>query len=104
MVVGVAVACAGMSKESGLIAGPLAAAFVYHARAHGARRGGTTTVAALIGIAEPVLGPIWVWLVHGEVPGVLTLVGGSIVFGALLLHLLWEYRQQRQQVAVPLAD
>lgn len=65
-----------------------------------------STVAALIGTTEPVLGPLWVWLAHGEVPGAPTLVGGGIVIGALLLHLMWEYRQQKQQAqpAMPLAD
>ena len=49
MLAGIAAACAGMSKESGLIAGPVAAAFVYHARAHGARRGTAAAAAALAG-------------------------------------------------------
>jgi drug/metabolite transporter (DMT)-like permease len=50
-------------------------------------------MAALIGTAEPVLGPLWVWLVHDEVPGARTLVGGSVVLLALLGHLLWQVRQ-----------
>ncbi|MCY7308349.1 MAG: DMT family transporter [Rhodoferax sp.] len=49
---------------------------------------------ALIGTVEPVLGPIWVWLVHGEVPGERTLLGGSVVILALVLHLAWQFRQQ----------
>ncbi len=60
--------------------------------------------AALIGTSEPVLGPVWVWLAHGEMPGTRTLIGGSVVVVALFLHLLWEFRQPRQQAAVPLAD
>ena len=36
-------------------------------------------VAALIGTLEPVLAPIWVWLVHSEVPPQRTLIGGAIV-------------------------
>jgi drug/metabolite transporter (DMT)-like permease len=51
-------------------------------------------LAALIGTAEPVLGPVWVWLIHGEVPGGRTLLGGCVVFAALLLHLGWQFRQQ----------
>jgi hypothetical protein len=46
---GIAAASAGLSKESGLVAGPLAAAFVYHARAHGARRGTVAAAASLLG-------------------------------------------------------
>lgn len=53
-----------------------------------------SALAALIGVAEPVLGPIWVWLFHGEVPGARTLLGGGVVFVALVLHLAWQFRQQ----------
>ena len=51
-------------------------------------------LAALIGTAEPVLGPVWVWLVHGEVPGSRTLVGGAVVIAALVVHLVWQLRRQ----------
>ena len=61
-------------------------------------------LAALIGTAEPVLGPIWVWLVHGEVPVGRTLIGGAIVIAALLVHLAWQMRQTRQPRIVPMAD
>ncbi len=61
-------------------------------------------VAALLSTAEPVLGPVWVWLVHGEVPVGRTLLGGAIVIGALLAHLAWQMRQTRQPRNVPLAD
>jgi drug/metabolite transporter (DMT)-like permease len=53
-----------------------------------------SALAALIGTAEPVLGPIWVWLIHGEVPSARTLIGGSIVFAALVAHLGWQFHQQ----------
>ena len=61
-------------------------------------------VAALIGVSEPVLGPIWVWLVHSEVPSGRTLVGGSAVIVALLLHLGWQFRQHIQAPNAPMAD
>ena len=50
---------------------------------------------ALVSNVEPVLGPLWVWLFHGEVPALRTLIGGSIVFAALLLHILNDWRRQR---------
>ncbi len=53
-------------------------------------------VAALVGVLEPVLGPIWVWLVHGEVPDNRTLLGGAVVFAALLAHLAIELRSARR--------
>jgi drug/metabolite transporter (DMT)-like permease len=61
-------------------------------------------LAALIGTAEPVLGPLWVWLVHGEVPGERTLIGGAVVMLALVLHLAWQFRQPNQPAHFPLVD
>ena len=56
-----------------------------------------SAVAALVGTLEPVLGPIWVWLIHGEVPGDRTIIGGTIVFLALFIHLLTDFWRQRQR-------
>ena len=52
---------------------------------------------ALVSTLETVLGPVWVWLIHGEVPGGRTIIGGAIVFGALLIHILTDWRRQRVQ-------
>jgi drug/metabolite transporter (DMT)-like permease len=57
----------------------------------GARRV-PAAIAALIGIAEPVLGPLWVWLIHQETPRAATLWGGGVVCVALLAHVLWQMR------------
>jgi drug/metabolite transporter (DMT)-like permease len=35
--------------------------------------------ATMLLLVEPVLNPIWVWLVHGERPGALALAGGGII-------------------------
>jgi drug/metabolite transporter (DMT)-like permease len=51
-------------------------------------------VAALVGTLEPVLGPIWVWLVHNEIPSERTLIGGTVVFAALVTHLLLNRQKQ----------
>ncbi|RUM99085.1 DMT family transporter [Pseudaminobacter arsenicus] len=51
-------------------------------------------VAALLGTFEPILGPIWVWLSHGEVPSTRTIVGGAVVFIALLVHIGLEFKRQ----------
>jgi len=48
------------------------------------------SIASLIGTAEPVLGPIWVWLIHSETPSLMTLIGGVIVLGALIGHSLGQ--------------
>ena len=54
-------------------------------------------LAALVGTLEPVLGPLWVWLIHGEVPVARTLIGGSVVFVALFVHILNDWRRQRER-------
>ncbi|MGE3306216.1 MAG: DMT family transporter [Rhizobiaceae bacterium] len=49
--------------------------------------------AALIGTFEPVLAPVWVWLIHGEIPSDRTLIGGAVVVAALLTHILLQFRR-----------
>ena len=55
--------------------------------------------AALIGCFEPILGPIWVWLAHGEEPSGRALLGGLIVLAALLTHVLLQFRRQSRPAA-----
>ncbi len=43
---------------------------------------------ALIGSLDAPLAPFWIWIVFGEIPSNSTLIGGSIVFGAVVLHVL----------------
>lgn len=62
--------------------------------ATGARRV-PAAVAALLGTFETMLGPVWVWLVHGEVPSGTTLAGGAVVLVALLTHVVLQFRQTR---------
>ena len=49
--------------------------------------------AALLGLLELVLGPIWVWLVDGELPGPLTLLGGAIVIGSAAANVWLDSRR-----------
>ena len=39
----------------------------------------------LLAMVEPVLAPIWVWMGVGEVPGLATIVGGAIIFSAIII-------------------
>jgi drug/metabolite transporter (DMT)-like permease len=43
---------------------------------------------ALIGSLDAPLAPFWVWLVFDEVPGKSTVIGGSIVFSAVIAHVI----------------
>lgn len=56
---------------------------------YGAAVGRLTAVrSTLLACIEPILNPLWVWLVHGEKPGRWALVGGVIVLGAVATQAL----------------
>jgi drug/metabolite transporter (DMT)-like permease len=49
--------------------------------------------ASLLGLLELVLGPVWVWLIDGEKPADLTLVGGLIVIGSAAANVWLDSRR-----------
>jgi len=49
-------------------------------------------------LIEPVLNPIWAWLVHGETPGLATLAGGGVILGATLVRAALDARQTRESL------
>jgi drug/metabolite transporter, DME family len=49
--------------------------------------------AALLGLLELVLGPLWVWLFDDEKPDDLTLLGGAIVIGAAAANVRLDSRR-----------
>ena len=53
---------------------------------------------ALITLLEVVLGPLWVWLVLSEQPGVATLAGGVVVLGAVAIQARGGVVEQRVPV------
>ena len=55
------------------------------------------TETALIGALDAPLAPVWILLVFGEMPGDATLVGGAIVFAAILAHMLLGAEATREQ-------
>ncbi|MGE5803298.1 MAG: DMT family transporter [Gemmatimonadota bacterium] len=51
-------------------------------------------------LIEPVLNPIWAWLVHGEKPGPATLAGGALILGATAGRVWFDVRRSaRESVA-----
>ena len=46
----------------------------------------SATELGLIALLEPILGPVWVWVLLGEIPGAATLTGGTIVLAAVLAN------------------
>ena len=54
----------------------------------------------LLLLLESLLGPVWVWLVLGEVPGERTLIGGAIVLSTLAVNTAWALRSPRLKPAL----
>ena len=52
--------------------------------------------ASLIAVLESVLGPVWVWLLLSENPGLPSIVGGLIVLAALAGHTAVDLRLERR--------
>ena len=51
--------------------------------------------AMLIALADVVLNPFWVWLVHGEQPPSGTIAGGALILSAIVGATLYENWRQR---------
>lgn len=52
-----------------------------------------SALAALLGTLETILSPVWVWLVHGEIPSQRAILGGAIIVTALMVHLGLQFRR-----------
>jgi drug/metabolite transporter (DMT)-like permease len=50
--------------------------------------------AGLIRMIDVVLGPLWVWLLFSEDPGLAALIGGGLVLAAVVFYLLGGLRRQ----------
>lgn len=51
-------------------------------------------LSALLGMLEPILGPLWVWLVFAEKPVTSTLIGGGIVIAGVLANTILSLRRR----------
>jgi len=69
-------------------------ALAYVFMVHGVRRVGALEVSLLV-LLEPVLGPLWAWLVHGERPSALALAGGLIIILATVVYTVGSERSAR---------
>jgi len=59
-------------------------------------RGVRSLDAGIIGYAEPVLNPVWVFLFLGERPSSWAILGGTIIITAVVVHMLLGTRQKRR--------
>lgn len=70
-------------------------ALAYVFMVHGVRRVGALEVSLLV-LLEPVLGPVWAWLIHNERPSNLALFGGALIVAATALYTLAAERSNVQ--------
>jgi drug/metabolite transporter (DMT)-like permease len=54
---------------------------------------------SLLLLIEPVLNPVWTWIVRGEHPGTWTIVGGGVIVAATALRAINEARPARTPVS-----
>jgi drug/metabolite transporter, DME family len=59
--------------------------------------------AAIILLVEPVLNPIWAWLVHHERPGGWVIVGGVIILGATTVRTWLDTRSSAEMLPLDTA-
>ena len=45
-------------------------------------------------MVEPVLNPVWAWLVHGEQPSHWALLGGALIIGATSAQAVVQGREE----------
>jgi drug/metabolite transporter, DME family len=67
----------------------------------GIARGVKSLDAGIIGYIEPVLNPVWVFLLLGERPARWALAGGAIIIIAVCAHTLWSAKNRLSVVRRP---
>lgn len=64
----------------------------------GMARGVRSLDAGIICYVEPVLNPVWVFLILGEQPSKWALLGGSIIIVAVIVHMILDARGKRRLI------
>jgi drug/metabolite transporter (DMT)-like permease len=59
----------------------------------------SATELGLLALLEPILGPIWVWVLMGEQPSPLTLLGAGVVLSAVIANELFGAYKARGALA-----
>jgi drug/metabolite transporter (DMT)-like permease len=61
---------------------------------NGISKGVRSLDASIIGFIEPLLNPIWVFLIVGEQPSGWAILGGVVILGAVVFHTLRGQKNQ----------
>ena len=89
----------GWLAINGLLALPVASALL----ANGPRYLPSADVSMFL-LLETVLTPVWIWLMFGEMPSDMVLIGGLIVVVTLVAHSLWRLHVSVSQPASPVTS
>jgi drug/metabolite transporter (DMT)-like permease len=65
-------------------------------------RGVRSLDAGIVCYVEPLLNPLWVFLVLGERPSQWALLGGAMIIAAVICHMLLDARYKRRAAMPPL--
>jgi drug/metabolite transporter (DMT)-like permease len=57
--------------------------------------------AALLGLLECVLGPLWVWIFIGEEPGMQAIIGGALTLAAVAGNTLYDMARASRAARLP---
>lgn len=52
----------------------------------------------LVGVLEPLLNPVWVFFVTGEIPGTLALIGGAVIVTSVTVWCYWGDKQDKKEI------
>ena len=63
----------------------------------------TPLVACLVGVAEPLLNPLWVFLFGGEAPGIMAIIGGAVVVAAVTVWCVRDAKSKQSTKKIPAA-
>lgn len=56
---------------------------------------------SLIALVEPVLSPVWAWMVSSELPPVWTFIGGTVIVGAIVIQALFSATRESRHARRP---
>ena len=88
----------GLDLLSVFILGVFQIGLAYYLFTLGVARGVRSLDASIIGFIEPLLNPVWVFLVVGERPSQWALLGGTTIIAAILFHTLRNSGGARRQL------
>lgn len=80
--------------------GLVAAALAYLSGVYASRRLGSK-LASFVGLAEVLFAVVWAWLLLGELPVLVQLLGGALIFVGVVLVKLDERPEEAEAVAAP---